>query len=241
MLYYTAHQWVAEPNTSRWRRRTLPYANRKLHTQGQNGDSLYLSFCADCLTNCRGKAARRIQNARAKAKLRGRKRTTTGSLSNAKPLPQSLITLAALPLPNSSLFHQACSGSELIDESDVLQWEKPPPYDSPPPPNSPDEDRFTRNLADVMHGRQYRLEQETRARHAQIFATANAEVILQDIQAAERTLMGKWNELNEYVLHMQSCERHRVMAGCYVQWQARKIFNYRREADLIIRGLNPYK
>ncbi|KAG2048173.1 hypothetical protein BDR06DRAFT_1013291 [Suillus hirtellus] len=143
-----------------------------------------------------GRAARQIQNARAKAKLRGRKRTT-GSLSNAKPLPQSLITLAALPLPNSSLFHQACSGSELIDESDVLQWEKPPPYDSPPPPNSPDEDRFTRNLADVMHGRQYRLENETRARYAQIFATANAEVILQDIQAAERTLLGKWNELND--------------------------------------------
>jgi hypothetical protein len=92
-----------------------------------------------------------------------------------------------------------------------------------------------------MHGRQYRLENETRARYAQIFATANAEVILQDIQAAERTLLGKWNELNEYVSHMQGCERHRVMAGCYVQWQARKIFNYRREADSIIRGLNPYK
>ncbi|KAG2096304.1 uncharacterized protein F5147DRAFT_656619 [Suillus discolor] len=144
-------------------------------------------------------AARRIQNAHAKAKLRRWKRTTTGSLSNAKPLPQSLVTLAVLPLPNSSLFHQACSGSELIDESDVLQWEKPPPYDSPPPPNSPDEDRFTRNLVDVMHGRQYRLEKETRARYAQIFATANAEVILQDIQVAERTLMGKWNELNEVV------------------------------------------
>ncbi|KAG2053168.1 hypothetical protein BDR06DRAFT_1054455 [Suillus hirtellus] len=146
------------------------------------------------------KAARRIHNACAKAKLRGWKRPTTGSLSNAKPLPQSLITLAVLPLPNSSLFHQACSRLELIDESDVLQWEKPPPYDSPPPPsNSPDEDRFTHNLVDVMDGRQYCLEKETHARYAQIFATVNAEVILQDIQVAERTLMGKWNDLNEVV------------------------------------------
>ncbi|KAG2743394.1 hypothetical protein P692DRAFT_20746279 [Suillus brevipes Sb2] len=134
-----------------------------------------------------GKAARQIQNACAKAKLYGRKRTTTGSISNArKPLPQSLIALAVLPLPN--LFHLACSRLELIDESSVLQWEKPPPYDSPPPPpNSPDEDCFACNLADIMHGRQYCLEKETRTHYAQIFATANAEVILQDIQAAKRT------------------------------------------------------
>ncbi|KAG2341307.1 hypothetical protein BDR05DRAFT_414140 [Suillus weaverae] len=144
----------------------------------------------------RGKAARRIQNARANAKLRGRKRTTALYPSNSKPLPQSLITLAALPLPDSFLFHQTCSGSELIDESDILQWDKPPPYDSPPPPNSPHEDRFTRNLADVMHGRQRRLEKEARARYAQMFAAANVEVILQEIQVAERSLMSNWNELN---------------------------------------------
>ncbi|KAG1851784.1 hypothetical protein C8R48DRAFT_777738 [Suillus tomentosus] len=146
----------------------------------------------------RGKAARRMQNARANAKLRGRKRTnTSGSLSNTKPLPQSLIALAALPLPDSFLFQQAYSGSELIDESDVFQWDKPPPYDSPPPPNSPHEARFTRNLVDVMHGRQCRLEEETRARYAQMFAAANVDVILQEIQAAERKLMGNWNKLNE--------------------------------------------
>jgi hypothetical protein len=92
-----------------------------------------------------------------------------------------------------------------------------------------------------MHGRQYHLEKETHTHYAQIFATVNVEVILQDIQVAERTLMGKWNELNEYVSHMQGCKIHRVMAGCYVQWQARKIFNYCQEADLIIHGLNPYK
>ncbi|KAG2336108.1 hypothetical protein BDR05DRAFT_953594 [Suillus weaverae] len=134
----------------------------------------------------RGKAARQIQNARAKAKLCGRKRTT-GSLSNAKPLPHA--SPPQLISVSSSILR--------IGVDRRVQCKKPPPYDSPPPPNSPDEDRFTRNLADVMHGRQYRLEKETRARYAQIFATANAEVILQDIQAAERTLLGKWNELNE--------------------------------------------
>lgn len=76
-----------------------------------------------------------------------------------------------------------------------------------------------------MHGRQCHLEEETQARYAQMFAAANMDVILQEIQAAERKLMGNWNKLNEYVSCMQGCERHMVMAKCYVQWQARKIFS----------------
>ncbi|KAG0700907.1 hypothetical protein DFH29DRAFT_780139, partial [Suillus ampliporus] len=49
------------------------------------------------------------------------------------------------------LFHQSLTRSNLIDESDLLQWDKAPPYDLPTPPDSLEEDRFMQNLVDVMH------------------------------------------------------------------------------------------
>jgi len=74
-----------------------------------------------------------------------------------------------------------------------------------------------------------------------MFKAGEVSVIEGEIQAAEVKLMDRWDELNDYVSHMQGCERHKIMAGCYVQWRARRIFNYRREADLLFRGQNPYK
>ncbi|KAG2124875.1 hypothetical protein DEU56DRAFT_701763, partial [Suillus clintonianus] len=68
---------------------------------------------------------------------------------------------ATLPLPDSYLFHQSCAGSDLIDESDLSQWDQPPPYDHPVPPDSPEEARFTENLVDVMHGRYLRIQRES--------------------------------------------------------------------------------
>ncbi|KAG1722375.1 uncharacterized protein EDB91DRAFT_1028103, partial [Suillus paluster] len=50
------------------------------------------------------------------------------------------------------LFRQSLAGSDLIDESDLSQWDKPPPYKYAPPLRTPDEERFTQNLLDVMHG-----------------------------------------------------------------------------------------
>lgn len=92
-----------------------------------------------------------------------------------------------------------------------------------------------------MHGRHCRLEKERHVRYAQMFKAGEVSVIEGEIQAAEVKLMDRWDELNDYVSHMQGCERHKIMAGCYVQWRARRIFNYRREADLLFRGQNPYK
>ncbi|OAX32296.1 hypothetical protein K503DRAFT_670867, partial [Rhizopogon vinicolor AM-OR11-026] len=68
---------------------------------------------------------------------------------------------ATQPLPNSYLFHQSLTDSDLVDESDLSQWDNPPPYHSPPLKDTPDEVRFTQNLLDVVHGRRLRLERES--------------------------------------------------------------------------------
>jgi hypothetical protein len=189
----------------------------------------------------RGKAIRRVQNARTYAKHHGRHGSTIMSFQRKRSLPRSLTALATLPLPNSFLFNQALAGSNLIDESDLSQWDDPPPYSSPPPSDTPDEARFTRNLIDVMHGRHCRLEKERRARYAQIFGARDTSLIWGEIWAAEMKLIGTWDELYEYVLHMEGCERHKKMAECYMRRQAREILNYHCEADLLAQGQNPYK
>jgi hypothetical protein len=151
-----------------------------------------------------------------------------------------MVTLATLPLPNSYLFHQSLSGSDLIDESDLLQWDNAPPYSSLPPPNTPDEERFTRNLCDVMHGRWLRLERESRAHRAAIFNSGDISKVQKEIRGAWEACVRGWDELHSYVTNLQACTRHQVMATCYQQWQARKIVHYQHEYDLLVVGKNPY-
>jgi len=152
-----------------------------------------------------------------------------------------VVALAELPLPDSFLFLETLAGSESIDESDLPQWDKAPPYDSPPPPDTPDEAQFTRNLADVMHGRNLRIERESCARRAHMFEMGEILALQKEVQEAEKKLVDGWDKLDECVSSMQACERHRVMAECYRQWQARMIFKYRQEVDdLLATQRNPY-
>jgi hypothetical protein len=74
-----------------------------------------------------------------------------------------------------------------------------------------------------------------------MFEAGKLSVIEREIQAAEMKLMENWDELIKHVSCIQDCERHRVMAECFIQWRARRIFNCRHEADLLARGQNPYK
>ncbi|OJA17487.1 hypothetical protein AZE42_11233 [Rhizopogon vesiculosus] len=122
---------------------------------------------------------------------------TSQVVDQARLLPHSIITWATLPLPDSLLFHQALVGSDLIDESDLSQWDKAPPYNSPPPPNSPEEGH-------------------AQPRHARMFDMGEVSVIQRELHAAEMTLMENWVELHTYVSQMEGCERHKVMAECYI-------------------------
>ncbi|KAG1837516.1 hypothetical protein DFJ58DRAFT_734329 [Suillus subalutaceus] len=170
----------------------------------------------------RGKLVRQAQNARAYAKHHGRRgpRIRSGDLHALQA--SSLIQYSTLSLPDSYLFHQSLTGSDLIDQSDLLQWNKAPPYDLPAPPDSPEEDRF--------HAKPLRP----------IYNMGEIAELLKEIREAHQRLLTGWDELNARVSSLQACTRHKVMAECYRQWVARRILNYQREDNMLITGKNPY-
>jgi hypothetical protein len=186
--------------------------------------------------------ARQAQNACAYAKRHGRRGPHTFKILSEAPLTSSLFHFAALPLPNSYLFHQSLAGSNLIDESDLLQWDKPPPYNFPNPPDSPEEERFTQNLVDVMHGRYLRVERESCAHRTAMYSMGESDRLLKEIRDMQKSLSAGWNELHTCVSRLQASvtRRHKIMAECYCQWVARRIVNYQTEKDLLITGKNPY-
>ncbi|KAG1790604.1 uncharacterized protein HD556DRAFT_1445894 [Suillus plorans] len=188
----------------------------------------------------RGKMMRQAQNACAYAKCNGRRGPRTFKIQSEAPLTSSLFQFAALPLPHSYLFHQSLAGSNLIDESDLLQWDKSPPYDFPDPPDSPEEERFTRNLVDVMHGQHLRVERESCAHRTAMYNMGESDRVLEEIREVQKSLISRWDELHTCVSHFQACARHKIMAECYRQWVARRIVNYQTEKDLLIAGKNPY-
>lgn len=191
---------------------------------------------------CRGKITRQLQNARAYAKRHGRRGPHTSSNDYPDSISTTLAIFATRPLPNSYLFHQSFAGSDLIDESDLTQWDNPPPYHSPPPRDTPDEVQFTQNILDVMHGRQLRLERESYARRAAIFKAGGIAQAQKAVEEARKGVIQvcHWDELHTYVSNLQACTRHKVMAECYLQWQARTLLNYLREEDMLTAGKNPY-
>lgn len=180
------------------------------------------------------------QNARAYAKRHGRRGPHIISGDLHDPRTSSLIRSSTFSLPDSYLFHQSLAGSNLIDQSDLLQWDKAPPYNSPAPPDSPEEDRFTQNLLDVMHGRHLRAERESHTHRTAMYSMGEISKILKEIREVRQRLVTGWDELHARVSNLQACTRHKVMAECYRQWVARRILNYQREDDILITGKNPY-
>ncbi|KAG1811365.1 uncharacterized protein BJ212DRAFT_1483612 [Suillus subaureus] len=81
----------------------------------------------------RVKMAQQAQNTHAYAKRHAPK-------NKPQPLETTLLTFATLALLNSYLFHQSLTGLDLINKSDLSQWDKPPPYKYAPPPQTPDEE-----------------------------------------------------------------------------------------------------
>ncbi|KAG1877476.1 hypothetical protein F4604DRAFT_1924115 [Suillus subluteus] len=146
-----------------------------------------------------GKIVRQAQNARAYAKRHGRRGPHTTSKDLCNPLPSSVLKFANLPLPSSYLFHQSLTSSDLIDDSDLSQWDKAPPYYSLPPPDSPEEQRFTQNLFDVMHGHHLRRERESRAHRMAMYNAGEISGVLKELRDALKRLIGGWDDLNARV------------------------------------------
>ncbi|KAG1835703.1 hypothetical protein EV424DRAFT_1531556 [Suillus variegatus] len=163
-----------------------------------------------------GKIVRQAQNACAYAKRHGRRGPQTTSKDLLSPLA-SISHFTTLPLPDSYLFQQSLSSSNLIDDSDISQWNESPPYDHSPPPDSPEEERFTQNLFDVMHGHLLHLERDSCTHCAARYDAGEIAEVLKELQDMQRRLIGGWDELDSCVTDMQACARHKLIAQCYCQ------------------------
>ncbi|KAG2137063.1 hypothetical protein DEU56DRAFT_912834 [Suillus clintonianus] len=170
--------------------------------------------------------------------------STQTSYNIEGPAQPSTIFYIAVCQPSSSQFlsfRRSLNGSDLLDVSDLSQWDKAPPYNSLPPPDSPEEQCFTQNLFDVMHGHNLRMERESRAHRAAMYDAGEISEVLKELQDGQKRLLEGWDELNTRVAdHRQVSARHKLMAECYRQGVARRILSYQEEVDLLVTGQSPY-
>ncbi|KAF7972978.1 hypothetical protein HWV62_16454 [Athelia sp. TMB] len=193
------------------------------------------------LTCCSGQETRRNARRATYHASHSRKGPSSPSLPSALVnLPHRLLDLAQEPLPTSDLFHRAASDPDALDESDLPTWDHPPPYQSPPPSESANEERFTRNLSDVMHGRRLR---EFRGKERERMERGMKEQVDDLKQALRDRLLEEcdsWVKLDVLVSEFDGCERHRVMAVNFLQWSARHAHSLGIELDVLQQGIKSY-
>ena len=168
--------WGAHQNTSLFTKDKLLNAGRRpsMHLLSNRHHTSVVQQLIEI--NFRGKHLRPDQNCCVYSKWAGRhagKDTIRkGLLPGSDPVHPSsvpdlvspaLIHHATIHLPTSPLFLEATQSADALDESDLPQWEKEPPYSYVEPDSTPEEEGFTRNLVDVLLGRHVRLSNEAKA------------------------------------------------------------------------------
>lgn len=156
-------------------------------------------------------------------------------------LPKRLLELAQKPLPISDLFNLSVNDADALDESDLPVWDHPPPYTSLPPPATADEDRFTENIVDVMHGRRLRQSRKKEKERMDRCMRSDVEDVRQMLKHLLQADRDAWVEANVLVESFVGCERHRLMAENYLQWSARCVHGLSIELQAVLAGMSFYR
>jgi len=201
----------------------------------------------------RGKQLRPAQNRRAYRKRTGRHSSKDGvhtpapkvihpsTLSLVPALSPVLIAHATVPLPTSPLFSEAAHSADGLDESELPRWEEEPPYMGAESDSTPQEEQFTRNLFDVMLGRRARLAKEARAQRRRCLESGDRVTFIMELVSTITKRSVRWSDVYEKVGDCLSGGRKDRMAMCWLQWQARDIYDITHEAAKLEQGGNPYK
>ena len=156
------------------------------------------------------------------------------------PLSSRLIAFATIPLPTSNLFHEASCSADALDESDLYLWERDPPYNYPEPFMTADEVCYTQNMVDVLIGRRWRLAKVARDERALCFANGKVQDLLDDMVKGLVGRIDRWITVASRITMMEESGRNRVMADCWLHWQARDIFTDSEEVKALKNRENPY-
>jgi len=159
--------------------------------------------------------------------------------SSVPVLPPALITHATMRLPTSAMFLEAAQSADALDESELPSWEEDPPYNAESD-STPEEERFTRNLVDVMLGRRSRLSDEMKAERAKRFEKRDLDLFTELVHSIKERMV-RWFTVYDIVqASVESSRRHNRMAACWLHWQARDIHRITEEALELEIGGNPY-
>ena len=150
------------------------------------------------------------------------------------------MSFARKPLTTSHLFHEASRSADALDESELYLWEQEPPYDYLEPATTPLEERFTRNMVDVLLGRRWRLAKAARDERALCFANGEAQDILHEIANDLVGRIHRWAKVVSHITGMEDSGRNRAMAECWLYWQARDILADTEDVKVLKNGGNPY-
>ncbi|KIO04382.1 hypothetical protein M404DRAFT_130349 [Pisolithus tinctorius Marx 270] len=161
-------------------------------------------------------------------------------VSSVPALSPLLIAHATKSLPTSSLFLEAARSSDALDESDLPRWEEDPPYMDSEPDSTLQEERFTQNLIDVMLGRRMRLSNESKVQRERRFAEGDHKLIFAELVDDLKEQIARWSAAIDIVGSRVSGGRNNRMAACWLQWRAREIYDFAREALVLENGGNPY-
>lgn len=102
-----------------------------------------------------------------------------------------------------------------------------------------DEARYTRNMVDVLIGRRWRLAKVARDERALRFTNGKVQNLLDDMVKRLIGRIDRWITIASHVTVMEETGRNRVMADCWLRWQARDIFNDSEEVKALKNRENP--
>ncbi|KAF7977560.1 hypothetical protein HWV62_3358 [Athelia sp. TMB] len=156
-------------------------------------------------------------------------------------IPQDLIDLALKPLPTSSLFHSTLHGRDTVDETDLDQWDHPPPYSNSQTPSS---DTYAMNLVDVVHGRRLRAHlQDQRHRMEGYRSRKTIRGVHQATLALERQVFEGWARAKEQTTGAACGTSHLegLMGKHYLQWTARWTYSLHEEVQALAKGREAYE
>ncbi|KIN98610.1 hypothetical protein M404DRAFT_157473 [Pisolithus tinctorius Marx 270] len=154
-----------------------------------------------------------------------------GVISSVPSLPPALIAYATIPLPMSPLFLEAAESADALDESDLLKWEREPPYTYAKPDPTPEEQRFTRNLVDVMLGRHARLLGEADTHRAKHLENGDHQQVFTELMGNIAEKLVRWSAIYDTIGGPGMSDNRNIrMAACWLQWQAQDIYHITQEA-----------
>ena len=144
------------------------------------------------------------------------------------------------PLPTSDLFHEVSCSADALDESDLHLWEQDPPYNYLEPVITLYKEHYTKNLVDVLLGQCWRLAKVAKDGRALHFINGEVWDILHKVADNLVGHTHKWTKVASHIAGMKDGGRNRVMAVCWLYWQAQDILADTKEVKALQSGDNPY-